>query len=65
MFGFRDLAIIRAIARHGGFRAASDSLGLAQSAISRRVRHLEDRMGMTIFQRDGRGVRLTAAGRRL
>ena len=65
MFGFRDLAIIRAIARHGGFRAASDSLGLAQSAISRRVRHLEDRMGMTIFQRDGRGVRLPAAGRRL
>lgn len=65
MFGFRDLEIIRAIVRNGGFRAASDATGLAQSAISRRVRHLEDRMKITIFQRDGRGVRLTAAGRRL
>jgi DNA-binding transcriptional LysR family regulator len=65
MFGFRDIEIIHAIVRHGGFRAASDSLGLAQSAISRRVRHLEDRMKIAIFERDGRGVRLTAAGRRL
>lgn len=65
MFGFRDLAIIRSIARHGGFRAASEAEGLAQSAISRRVRHLEDRMGIALFERDGRGVRLTAAGRRL
>ena len=65
MFGFRDIDIIRAIVRHGGFRAASDATGLAQSAISRRVRHLESRMGISIFERDGRGVRLTAAGRRL
>lgn len=65
MFGFRDIEIIRAIARHGGFRAASDATGVAQSAISRRVRHLEDRLKVVIFERDGRGVRLTAAGRRL
>ncbi len=65
MFGFRDIEIIRAVVRHGGFRAASDATGLAQSAISRRVRHLEDRMGISIFERDGRGVRLTATGRRL
>lgn len=65
MFGFRDIDIIRAIVRHGGFRAAADATGLAQSAISRRVRHLEARLRLTLFQRDGRGVRLTAAGRRL
>ncbi|WP_378942746.1 LysR family transcriptional regulator [Paracoccus sp. R86501] len=65
MFGFRDIEIITAIVRQGGFRAASENLGLAQSAISRRVRHLEDRMKIAIFERDGRGVRLTAAGRRL
>ncbi|MFC5738164.1 LysR family transcriptional regulator [Sinirhodobacter huangdaonensis] len=64
MFDFRDIEIIRAIVRHGGFRAASDATGLAQSAISRRVHHLEDRMKITIFERDGRGVRLSAAGRR-
>lgn len=64
MFGFRDIEVIRAIARHGGFRAASDATGLAQSAISRRVRHLESRMRIELFERDGRGVRLTAEGRR-
>ncbi|MCA0942579.1 LysR family transcriptional regulator [Salipiger pacificus] len=65
MFGFKDIEIIRSVVRYGGFRAASDATGLAQSAISRRIRHLEDRMGITIFERDGRGVRLSAAGRRL
>ncbi|MBP0481688.1 LysR family transcriptional regulator [Sagittula salina] len=65
MFGFKDIEIIRSVVRHGGFRAASDATGLAQSAISRRIRHLEDRMGITIFERDGRGVRLSATGRRL
>lgn len=65
MFGFRDIEIIRAVMRQGGFRAAADATGIAQSAISRRVRHLEDRMKITIFERVGRGVRLTAAGRRL
>lgn len=64
MFGFRDIEIIRAIARHGGFRAASDATGIAQSAISRRVRHLESRLKIELFARDGRGVRLTSAGRR-
>lgn len=65
MFGFRDIEVIRSILLNGGFRAASEATGIAQSAISRRVRHLEDRMGVTLFERDGRGVRLTAAGRRL
>ena len=65
MFGFRDIEIIRSVVRYGGFRAASDATGVAQSAISRRIRHLEDRMGITIFERDGRGVRLSATGRRL
>ncbi|GHH01150.1 LysR family transcriptional regulator [Pseudodonghicola xiamenensis] len=65
MFDFKDIEIIRSVVRYGGFRAASDATGLAQSAISRRIRHLEDRMGITIFERDGRGVRLSATGRRL
>ncbi|WP_335949860.1 MULTISPECIES: LysR family transcriptional regulator [Salipiger] len=65
MFGFKDIEIIRSVVRHGGFRAAADATGLAQSAISRRIRHLEDRMGITIFERAGRGVRLSATGRRL
>ncbi|WP_195759830.1 LysR family transcriptional regulator [Paracoccus sp. S-4012] len=63
MFGFRDIDIIRGVVRAGGFRAAADELGLAQSAISRRIRELERRLGQTLFAREGRGVRLTAAGR--
>lgn len=63
MFGFRDIDIIRGVVRTGGFRAAADELGLAQSAISRRIRDLERRMGQTLFAREGRGVRLTSAGR--
>lgn len=63
MFGFRDIDIIRGVVRAGGFRAAADDLGLAQSAISRRIRDLEGRLGQTLFAREGRGVRLTAAGR--
>ncbi|KGJ17713.1 LysR family transcriptional regulator [Paracoccus sanguinis] len=63
MFGFRDIDIIRGVVRAGGFRAAADDLGLAQSAISRRIRDLERRMGQTLFAREGRGVRLTPAGR--
>ncbi|MER5173627.1 LysR family transcriptional regulator [Thioclava sp. GXIMD2076] len=65
MFEFRDIEMIRAITRHGGFRAASDQTGIAQSAISRRIHHLEDRLKISIFEKAGRGVRLTAVGRRL
>lgn len=63
MFGFRDIDIIRGVVRAGGFRAAADELGLAQSAISRRIRDLEGRIGQTLFAREGRGVRLPPAGR--
>ncbi|WP_160893491.1 LysR family transcriptional regulator [Pseudooceanicola albus] len=65
MFEFRDIEIIQSVVRHGGFRGASEALGLAQSAVSRRIRHLEDRLRITIFERAGRGVRLSASGRRL
>ena len=64
MFGFRDIDIMRSVVRAGGFRAAAGELGLAQSAISRRIRDLEQRMGLSLFAREGRGVRLTPAGRR-
>ncbi|WP_138466622.1 LysR family transcriptional regulator [Poseidonocella sp. HB161398] len=65
MIGFRDIEIIREVVRQGSFRGAAESLGIAQSAISKRIRHLEDRLKITIFERVGRGVRLSAVGRRL
>lgn len=62
-----DLTSLRwsmAVARSGGFRSAAASLGVEQSAISRRVRRLEDDLGVSLFHRSTRGVSPTNAGRR-
>ncbi|WP_163264786.1 LysR family transcriptional regulator [Chelativorans alearense] len=64
MFGFRDVEIVHAVVRAGGFRAAAQRLGLAQSAISARIAALEKRLGVRLFDRVGRQVRLSPAGRR-
>lgn len=64
MFGFRDVEIVREVVRAGGFRAAAQRSGLSQSAISARVAALEKRLGLTLFDRVGRQVRLSMAGRR-
>jgi DNA-binding transcriptional LysR family regulator len=64
MFGLRDAEIVREIVRAGGFRAAGQRLGLAQSAISSRIAALERKLGVELFERQGRGVRLTPVGRR-
>lgn len=49
--------------RHGSFRKAADSLALKQSNLSRRIRRLEDELGVTLFERTNGGVRPTSAGR--
>jgi LysR family glycine cleavage system transcriptional activator len=51
-----------AVARRLGFRAAADDLQVTQSAISHQVAELERRLGVTLFERGGRRVALTAAG---
>ena len=61
---FAALRAFHAAARHGRFRAAADSLGVTESAISHQVRRLEDFLRTALFDRSGPGVRLTAAGRR-
>jgi DNA-binding transcriptional LysR family regulator len=60
----RDLQIFVAVAEAGGFRRASQQLGLDASAVSRRVSMLEDELGVSLFERNRAGVRLTGAGRR-
>lgn len=49
--------------RYGSFRKAADSLSLKQSNLSRRVRHLEEQLGIALFERTNGGVRPTPAGR--
>ena len=51
-----------AAAEHGGFRRAARRLGVQQSAVSRRIHELEERLGARIFERGPSGVCLTSAG---
>ena len=52
------------VAEHLSFRQAAGALGVRQSAVSRRVRSLEDALGVSLFERHRGGVRLTIAGAR-
>jgi hypothetical protein len=52
------------VAEHLSFSRAAQVLGVQQSAVSRRVRALEDKLGVSLFERDSTRVRLTEAGRR-
>lgn len=53
------------VAEHGSFSKAALVLGVAQPALSRQVRALEIELHETLLLRNGRGVQLTDAGRRL
>jgi LysR family transcriptional regulator for metE and metH len=59
------LRLLRDVERHGSLTAAAKSLGLSQSALSHTVRKLEQQLGIPIWEREGRGLRLTNAGRYL
>jgi LysR family transcriptional regulator, glycine cleavage system transcriptional activator len=48
----------------GRLRAAAKQLGLTESAVSHQVKRLEKFFGVALFERDGRTLRLTAAGTR-
>lgn len=45
------------------FRHVANALGIAQSSVSARVKALEEDLGILLFERHARGVRLTEAGR--
>lgn len=49
----------------GSFRGAAERLNTTQPAISARVREVEEQLGVTLFQRQGRRMVLNARGRRL
>lgn len=51
-----------AAARHEGFLKAGEELGVSAGAVSQQVKQLEGRLGVRLFERHPRGVRLTEAG---
>lgn len=59
------LDVFRTAAHLGSFTAAGDRLGFTQSAVSRQISTLEAELGVPLFDRLARGVRLTEHGRAL
>ncbi|WP_323033307.1 LysR family transcriptional regulator [Paracoccus sp. (in: a-proteobacteria)] len=53
-----------AVAQYLSFHRAASALGTSQSSVSARIKALETDLGITLFDRNTRGVRLTEAGRR-
>lgn len=53
------------VSENGSFRLASQMLGVKTSVVSRRIRALEDALGVSLFHRTRRGVQATTAGLRV
>lgn len=54
---------VLAVSEHGSLRAAGRYLGIAQPAITRSIRDIEHELGVPLFERYAKGVRLTEMGR--
>lgn len=64
-FTLDQLRCLETIERTGTFAAAARELHRVPSAVTYLVRQLEDALGVTLFERVGRGTALTAAGRQI
>ncbi|ANI16467.1 LysR family transcriptional regulator [Pseudomonas citronellolis] len=58
----RDLAYFETIAELGHLGRAADRLGRSQPALTKSIQRLEQSLGTSLFQREGRRIRLTPAG---
>ncbi|WP_027683984.1 LysR substrate-binding domain-containing protein [Rhizobium leguminosarum] len=56
------LSVFEATARHSSLKLATQELNVTSGAISRQIRSLEAELGVPLFIRTGRGVKLTSAG---
>ena len=60
-----SLRTFRELVAADGFTAAADRLGVTQSAVSHKIRRLEERLGLDLVRRDGQRIVLTVDGRDL
>ncbi|MEU6312040.1 LysR family transcriptional regulator [Streptomyces sp. NPDC047014] len=65
MLNLERLRTLDALARHGSVSGAADGLHVTTSAVSQQMAKLEREVGQPLLARNGRGVRLTDAGRLL
>jgi DNA-binding transcriptional LysR family regulator len=66
--GTMDIDALRyfaAAAKEEHFGRAADVLSISQPALSRSIARLEEYYGIALFERDGRGIRITRSGRAL
>lgn len=61
----RHLRLLSALGKTGAVTRAGALLHLSQSAVSRQLTDLEERLGVTLFERRRRGLLATAGGARL
>ena len=59
------LEILRAVSEHGTLTKAADALHLSQSALSHSIKKLEHQIATEIWTKEGRNLRLSAAGQRI
>lgn len=60
---FHHLRYFHTVAHEGNLTRAAQRLNVSQSAVSTQIRQLEDRLGQPLFDRRGRSLVLTEAGR--
>jgi LysR family hydrogen peroxide-inducible transcriptional activator len=58
----RQLQYVQAVAAHLSFGRAAEQCSVSQPALSMQVAQVEDALGLTLFERDRRGVQVTAMG---
>ena len=58
-----DLYIFQCVVREGGVARAASRLNRVPSNVTTRIKQLEDRLGVALFRRQGRGLVLTESGR--
>jgi DNA-binding transcriptional LysR family regulator len=60
---WQQLEYFRAVAKTEHFRKASEQLSISQPALSRSITKLEEELGISLFDRTGRSVKLNQFGR--
>jgi len=63
LLNYKHLRYFWAVAREGNLTRAAQMLNVSQSALSIQIQKLEEHLGQSLFERKGRGLHLTEAGR--
>lgn len=61
-FDLYELSLFHLVVKHRSFTKAAEAAGITQSAITRQMQGVEDRLGINLLERTTRSVRVTTAG---